>query len=112
MEPGGISVVLEGVLRETVAEAAKAVSPLGNTLIYCKQFSPDIRYAMFQQSFFTGVPPLGASTSRGSSDLPEGIKGEASTSVATDVAELDVLYHDLPSYQPEPTVELKRLRRR
>ena len=45
---------------------------------------------------------MGASTSRGSADLRKGIRGETSTSAAIDVAELDVLYHDLPSYQPEP----------
>ena len=50
---------------------------------------------------------MGASTSRGAADLPEGIRGEASTSAATDVVELDVLYHDLPSYQPEPTGGVK-----
>jgi len=80
IEPGRISAAVEEVQRETVAEAVKAVSPLGNTLISCKQFSPDIHYAMFQQSLFTGVPPLGASTSRGPADLPEGIRSEASTS--------------------------------
>jgi len=50
---------------------------------------------------------LGASTSRGPADLPKRIRGEASTSDATDVAELDVLYHDLPSYQPEPAGGVK-----
>ena len=49
MEPGGISVVLEGVLRETVTEA---VSPLGNTLISCKQLSPDIHYVLFSTKSF------------------------------------------------------------
>ena len=47
MEPSGISTAVEEVRRETAAEAVKAVSPLGNTLISCKQFSPDIRYALF-----------------------------------------------------------------
>ena len=37
-------------------------------------------------------------------NLPEGIRGEASTLTATDAAELDALYHDLPSYQPEPVI--------
>jgi len=50
---------------------------------------------------------LGASTSRGPADLPEGIRSEASTSAAMDVAELDALYHDLPSYQPEPVGGVK-----
>ena len=45
---------------------------------------------------------MGASTSREPANLPEGIRGEASTSTITDAAELDALYHDLPSYQPEP----------
>jgi len=52
MEPDGISAAVEGVLRETVAKAGEAVSPLGNTLISCKQFSPDIHYVLFQQSFY------------------------------------------------------------
>jgi len=45
---------------------------------------------------------LGASTSREPANFPERIRDEASTATATDVAELDALYHDLPSYQPEP----------
>jgi len=71
MEPGRISATVEEVWRETVAEAAEAVSPLSNTLISCKQFSPDIYYALFQQSLFTGVSLLSASISRGPADLPE-----------------------------------------
>jgi len=54
---------------------------------------------------------MGASTSRGPADLLEGIRGDASTSAITDVAELDILYHDLPSYRPEPAGGVKRLRR-
>ena len=50
MEPSGINVAVEEVQKETVTEAVEAVSPLDNTLISCKQFSPDIRYALFQQS--------------------------------------------------------------
>ena len=45
---------------------------------------------------------MGASTSREPTDLPEGTRGEASVSTAADAAELDALYGDLPSYQPEP----------
>ena len=52
MEPGGISAAVEVVLRETVAEAVEAVSPLGNTLISCKQFSPDIHYVLFLTKYF------------------------------------------------------------
>ena len=58
--------------------------------------------ALPKQSFAAGVPPLGASTSREPTRLPEGSKGEVSTSTAADAAELDALYGDLPSYQPEP----------
>ena len=61
----------------------------------------------FNKVFFFRCPPLGASTSRGSADLREGIRGETSTSAATDVAELDILYHDLPSYQSEPAGGVK-----
>ena len=45
---------------------------------------------------------MGASTSREPANFPEGVRGEVSTSTATDAAELDALYHDLPTYQPEP----------
>ena len=50
---------------------------------------------------------MGASTSRGPTDLPERIRGDASTSAITDVVELDILYHDLPSYRPEPAGGVK-----
>jgi len=49
MEPVGIDVAVEEVRRETVAEAVEAVSPLGNTLIFCEQFSPDIHYALLNK---------------------------------------------------------------
>ena len=62
-----------------------------------------------QQSFATGLPPLGASTSREPANFSEGIRGKASTSTATDVAELDALYHDLPFYQPEPASGTKEV---
>jgi len=39
--------------------------------------------------------------------LPEKFKKETSTSAAVDVAELDVLYRNLPSYQPELAGESK-----
>jgi len=45
---------------------------------------------------------FGVSNPREPANLPEGIRGEASTLTAADAAELDALYHDLPSYQPEP----------
>jgi len=56
---------------------------------------------LLKQSLTTGVPLLGASTSRKPANLLEGVRGEASTSTAADAAELDALYHDLPTYQPE-----------
>jgi len=62
---------------------------------------------LLKPSLATGVPPLGASTPREPANLPERIRGEASTSTAADAAELDALYHDLPSYQPEPASGLK-----
>ena len=52
---------------------------------------------------------MGASTSREPANFSEGIRGEASTSTATDVAELDALYHDRPSYQPEPAIGTKEV---
>ena len=57
---------------------------------------------MLKQSLATGVPPLDASTSREPTNLSEEIRGEVSTLTAADAAELDALYHGLPSYQPEP----------
>ena len=62
---------------------------------------------MLKQSLASGVPPLGASTSREATSLPEGIRGEISTSTAVDATELDALYHGLPSYHPEPESGLK-----
>jgi len=56
---------------------------------------------LLKQSLTTGVPLLGASTSREPANLPEGVRGEASTLTVADSAELDALYHDLPTYQPE-----------
>jgi len=50
---------------------------------------------------------LGASTSRELASLPEEFREETSTSITVDVAELDVLYHNLPSYQPEPVGDSK-----
>jgi len=62
---------------------------------------------LLKQSLATGVPPFGASTSREPINLPEGIRGEVSTSTAADAAKSDVLYHGMPSYQPEPANGLK-----
>ena len=45
---------------------------------------------------------MGASTLREPVGFPGKFREEASTSAAVDVTELDVLYHNLPSYQPEP----------
>jgi len=36
MDPEGIDAAVEEVQRETAAEAVEAISPLGNTLIFCK----------------------------------------------------------------------------
>ena len=57
---------------------------------------------MLKRSLTTGVPLFGASTSREPANLPEGVRGEISTSTVADAAELDALYHDLPTYQPKP----------
>jgi len=62
---------------------------------------------LLKQSLATGVPPLGSSTSREPTNLPEEIRGEVNTSTATDTAELDALYHGLPSYQLELVSGLK-----
>jgi len=56
---------------------------------------------LLKQSLAIVVPPLGSLTSREPTNLPEGIRDEVSTSTAADAAELDALYHGLPSYQPE-----------
>ena len=73
--------------------------------------SRDIHYALLKQNLATCVPPLGALTSREPTNLPEGIRGEASISTAADAAELNALYHGLPSYQPEPASGLKETER-
>jgi len=49
MEPGGIDAAVKKVRRETAAEAVEAVSPLGNTLIFREQFSPDIHYILLNK---------------------------------------------------------------
>ena len=41
---------------------------------------------LLKQSLATGVPPLGGSTSREPANPPKGIRGDASTSTATDAA--------------------------
>ena len=64
--------------------------------------SRDIHYALLKQNLSTGVPPLGVLTSREPANLSERIRGEVSTSTAADAAELDAIYGNLPSYQPEP----------
>ena len=50
---------------------------------------------------------MGASTSREPASLPGKFREETSTSAATDAVELDVLYRNLPSYQPEPANDFK-----
>ena len=45
---------------------------------------------------------MGASTSREPASLPGEFREETSTSAIVNVIELDVLYRDLPPYQPEP----------
>ena len=64
------------------------------------KLSPDIHYTLLKQSLATDVPPLGVLTTREPPNPPEGIRGDASTSTVADAAELDTLYHGLPSYQP------------
>jgi len=66
---------------------------------------------MLNQNLTIGTPPLGSSTSRGPTSLPEGLRGETSTSTVTDAAELDVLYHGLPFYQPERASGVKEIER-
>ena len=46
-------------------------------------------------------------TSREPASLLGEFREEASTSAAVDVTELDVLYRNLPSYQPKPTGDSK-----
>ena len=50
---------------------------------------------------------MGASTLREPASLPGEFREETSTSVAVNVAELDVLYRNLPSHQPEPVDDSK-----
>ena len=67
MEPGGIRAAVEVVLRETVAEAVKAVSSLSNTLISCKQFSPNIHYILFSTKSFYRCSAFGCVDFKGTS---------------------------------------------
>ena len=62
---------------------------------------------MPKQCLIAGVPPLGASTSREPTDLPEGFRGEVSTSIAANAAELDALHGDLPFISLNQPGELK-----
>jgi len=50
--------------------------------------------------FVAGSRPQDASTSREPGDFVEGSRDDMSASTAADAAMLDVLYGDLPSYQP------------
>ena len=50
---------------------------------------------------------MGASTSREPASFPGKFREETSTSAVVDVAELDVLYRKLSSYQPEPAGDSK-----
>jgi len=50
--------------------------------------------------FVTGVDPQGASASKEPEGSPERSEGDSSASSAADAAMLDVLYGDLPPYQP------------
>ena len=62
--------------------------------------------SLSQQNSLTGtlagILPLDASASKEPASLFEKFREETSASAAMDVAELDVLYRHLPSYQPEP----------
>jgi len=88
-----------------VVEATGTISSLDNTSTIRKQSFFDIIISCFKKVLFAGSPPLGTSTSRESVSLTRGFREETSTSAIVDTAELDVLYHNLPSYQPEPTVD-------
>jgi len=52
--------------------------------------------------YFACVLPLDASASKDLASLSGEFREEPSASATVEVAELDVLYRDLPSYQPEP----------
>ena len=93
-EPAGISVA-------AVAEVVEATSPLGNTLIIYKQPFFDIIVPYYKEVLYVGVPPLDITKEPVS--LPEGFREETSTSTTAAATELDVLYHNLPSYQLQPT---------
>ena len=49
---------------------------------------------------------LAASTLKEPAGLSEEVREEISTSATLGTVELDVLYHDLPSYQPESVGDL------
>ena len=107
MEPIGVSTIVEGASGDIVLEAvgtmsATTSSPLDNFTVICKQALLDI-FILVLIKYLAGVPPLGVSASREPASLFGEFREETSTSAAVDIAELDILYRDLPSYKPEPT---------
>ena len=64
-----------------------------------------------EQSTLAGSSPLGASASMKPASVSEGFREETSTLAVVDVAELNVLYRNLSSYQPEPAMTLRWPRR-
>ena len=105
MEPIEVSTAVKGALEDIVEEAIGAMSivtsaPFGNAIVICKR--------PLLASFFLRIFVLtkyscrysisGRSTSKEPAGLSGEVREETSTSAIVDVAELDVLYHDLPPY--------------
>jgi len=81
-------------------------SPLDNTLTICKQSLLDIIIPCFNKVLLQ-CSAFGCINFEGTSESSWGIREETSILAAMDIVELDVLYRNLPSYQPEPACDSK-----
>jgi len=80
-------------------EADEVTSAFGMTVTsWCLFY---LQHLLFYLGFVAGVRPQGASASKEPENSPEGSEDELSTSSGADAAMLDVLYGDLPPYQPK-----------
>ena len=70
--------------------------PFGNIIVICKKTFLDIVILVLIKHSCR-FPPLDASASREPTSLSGEFREETSTSAAVNVAELDVLYRDLPT---------------
>jgi len=84
---------MEPVETGAAAKMFEATSSFGIVLTF---LASTIYCVLPRHNIVAGVPPLGASTSREPTDLPDESRGDMSTSIAANAAVLDALYGDLP----------------